>query len=63
VLGVLSYLESEFSSGSPQVQNFIAVSFVEYLPHADEDGSQLRTMIGPNLQRELAAWDNPELRR
>jgi hypothetical protein len=57
--GVLDSLEVEFERGSEEVQELLAVSFLENLPRPPAPGCELRRQLGPNLSRELArmeAW-------
>ncbi len=50
---VLDTLEKTFANGNDQVKELISVSFLENLPNAGEDGSEIRLMLGPALTEEL----------
>jgi hypothetical protein len=50
----LDFLEDAYRNGGAEVEELISVSFLEHLPRPGESGSQLRDLIGPTLQRQLA---------
>jgi hypothetical protein len=50
---ILDYLERAYASGDEQLQELIAVSFLENFPFPDEPGAEIRGMIGPHLKRQL----------
>ena len=50
----LRQLEDEFASGTDEVKELIAVSFLENLPERPEPGLDLRLALGPSLKRELS---------
>jgi hypothetical protein len=55
-----TYLDTEYVSGSPYVQDLLAVSFIENLPWEHEDEALgVRSTLGPALQarqQEMWAW-------
>lgn len=50
---ILDFLEQSYASADDEVQELISVSFLEHLPRADEDGYELRKMVGRNLLGQL----------
>lgn len=50
---LLEFLESEFGRDA-EVDELIAVSFVEMMPYPDERGAGLTTRLGPKLAAELS---------
>lgn len=50
---VLGFMEQAFNSGGEQVQELLAVSFLENLPRPGEPGSEIRSILGPSMQEEL----------
>lgn len=50
---ILDFLEKSYESGDAEVQELIAVSFLEHLPRPGENGSEIREMVGPHLARQL----------
>jgi len=50
---VFAFLESEFASGSGEVQEMISVSFLQLLPGTPL-GERLRGRLGPELGSEMA---------
>ena len=55
---LLDFLEREFEQ-DPEVDNVIAVSFVEMLPFPGEPGAEIEHALGPKLRAELdrqRAW-------
>jgi hypothetical protein len=50
---ILNLLEIKFSAGPREVVDLLSASFLENLPRAGEDGSDVRTMLGPSLTKEL----------
>ena len=50
---ILDYLETAYTSGSPEIQELISVSFLENLPRPGEVGSAIRKKVGPNLKAQL----------
>jgi hypothetical protein len=46
---LLNFLESGYPAGDSEVQNLIAVSFLENLPHSHEENWEIRRRLGPNL--------------
>lgn len=53
VQAVLEFLEDAYATQGDEVEELIAVSFLEHLPRAGEPGSELRTMVGPRLAEQL----------
>ena len=52
---ILEYLEDAFASGNRELQELLSVSFLENLPRPGDDGSEIRTQLGPSLTKELRA--------
>ena len=50
---VLAFLEMAYSTQGAEVEELIAVSFLEHLPRPGEPGAELRTLVGPNLAEQL----------
>jgi hypothetical protein len=50
---ILDFLEESFFAGDKELQELISVSFLENLPRPDEEGSQIRSMLGSALSAEL----------
>ena len=50
---MLDLLEDRFPNGAADEQEMIAVSFIENLPAPDEEGSELRYILGPKLTEQL----------
>jgi hypothetical protein len=50
---VLAFLEVAYSTGCEEIEELIAVSFLEHLPRPGKPGAQLRSMVGPRLSEEL----------
>jgi hypothetical protein len=52
---ILDFLEKEYSAddNDGEVQNVIAVSFLEHLPRPGEPGSRIRKLVGPSLMKQL----------
>lgn len=50
---MLKDLEVAYAGGDPEVQELIAVSFLENLPRPDEEGSGIRARLGPQLTAQL----------
>lgn len=48
---LVAHFEAQF--GQPELQELIAVSFVENLPGPSEPGARLRLMLGPALRTQL----------
>lgn len=48
---VLDFLEEGFAGGDPDVQNLIAVSFLENLPYKGEPDAGIRAALGPQLRK------------
>ncbi len=60
---VLTVLEHEFSSGGSEVEELIAVSFLENLMADDKPGREISSRLGPVLRAELMkmrAWKPPQ---
>ena len=53
VRGVLEYLEEGFKSDQGEVNELIAVSFLEHLPRPPDPASEIRSYLGPCLQKHL----------
>jgi len=53
VQGVLDFLEEAYATQGSEVEELIAVSFLEHLPRPGAPGSQLRAMVGPRLAEQL----------
>lgn len=53
---LLRHLEDAYASGDDEIQNLIAVSFIENLPHRSERGAEILDMLGPNMRRQLNIW-------
>jgi hypothetical protein len=58
VRSLLGVLESEFATGDEDVQELLAVSFLENLPESPQVGYELRKSLGPALSAELARMDS-----
>jgi len=50
---LLQYLEDSYASGDKNVQDLVALGFLENLPNPGEDGASIRNMLGPKLQTAL----------
>lgn len=50
----LQLLETEFASGTDEIKELIAVSFLENLPDGPRPGVDLRGQLGPSLRGELS---------
>jgi hypothetical protein len=50
---VLDFLEDAYATQGSEVEELIAVSFLEHVPRPGEPGSQLRALVGPRLAEEL----------
>jgi len=50
---VLDFLEDAYATQGAEVEELIAVSFLEHIPRPGEPGSQLRALVGPRLAGEL----------
>jgi hypothetical protein len=50
---ILAYLEEVYSTGTREIRELIAVSFLENLPGSGQPGSQVREMLGPQLSAQL----------
>jgi hypothetical protein len=50
---LLDVLEHTFASGDQKMRELIVASFLENLPRPGEQGSQIRTMLGTELSRQL----------
>lgn len=50
---ILAYLDDEFDRGDDEIKDLIAVSFIECLPRPDEQGSDIRKLLGPNMRAQL----------
>jgi len=46
---LLNFLERCYPVGDSEVQNLIAVSFLENLPNSREENREIRRRLGPNL--------------
>ena len=55
VRGILNALEEAYVAGPVEVQDLVAVSFLENLPRSGEVGSPIRDWLGPRLQAQLRA--------
>jgi hypothetical protein len=51
---ILQKLEDGFTSGPPELQELISVSFLEHLPRPEAPGGDIRNLVGPSLGRQLA---------
>lgn len=51
---ILSFMEGAFKSDREEVKELLAVSFLENLPCFGESGFEIRSVIGPTMQEELA---------
>ncbi len=51
---LLAFLEESFASGDSELCELISVSFLENLPYPWENGSELRSMLGPTLSMEMS---------
>lgn len=49
----LSHLEDVYVGGNEELQELLSVSFLENLPRPEEDGAEIRTQLGPTLQKQL----------
>lgn len=50
---MLQYLGDAYNQGNDDIENVIAVGFLERLPRPEEEGGELRNMLGPALTRQL----------
>ncbi len=50
---VLASLEEAYATGGEEVQELIAVSFLEHLPRSPEPGWGLREHLGPAMTEQL----------
>ncbi len=50
---ILDTMEHGYATGSPEVRELIAASFLENLPAKEEPGSEIRGMVGPSLGSQL----------
>jgi hypothetical protein len=50
---ILAMIELNFESGNPEIEELIAVSFLENLPMHAETGYEIREYLGPKLLCEL----------
>jgi hypothetical protein len=50
---VLSFLESAYAAGNDHVEELISVSFLELLPRPGEPLAELRSLLGPQLAKQL----------
>lgn len=46
---MLKFFEESYVNGNDEVQNLIAVSFLENLPREGQQGDFIRKLVGPNL--------------
>lgn len=53
VARILAFLEDAFAAGDSEVNEVIAASFLEHLPRPGDLGSEIRTMVGPRLRKQL----------
>ena len=53
VRDVLAFLEAACCTQGDEVEELIAVSFLEHLPRPGKPGAELRSMVGPNLAKQL----------
>lgn len=53
LLEILTFLERAFGGSEDEVQDLIAVSFLENLPRPGEPGSGIRSLVGPLMREEL----------
>jgi hypothetical protein len=50
---LLAELEDAYADGGEEIQELIAVSFLENLPRPGEEGSGVRAWLGPELRAQL----------
>lgn len=50
---ILGFMEQAFDDDEEQVQELLAVSFLENLPRFGEQGFAIRSILGPSMQKEL----------
>lgn len=50
---VLGFIELEYPGADEETQELIVVSFLEHFPRPNCPGAELRSLVGPNLRREL----------
>lgn len=50
---VLGFIEASFEAAQEHERELIAVSFLENLPRADEEGGGVRDKLGPALRQQL----------
>lgn len=58
---LLDFLEAEYGADA-DVDNVIAVSFVEMLPNRGDRGAEIESLLGPKLRAELErqrSWPDP----
>jgi hypothetical protein len=53
VVELLEALERAYSEGDEELEELIAVSFLENLPRVGEPGDAVRRQLGPLLQEQL----------
>jgi hypothetical protein len=51
----LDLLEDAYATGDAEIEELISVSFLEHLPRIGHRGSDIRELLGPTLQKQLAA--------
>jgi hypothetical protein len=51
---ILADLERDYETGDPDVRELLYASFLENLPHPDEDGAGIAAHLGPRLATDLA---------
>lgn len=49
----LRTLEDAYVTGGDEIENLIAVSFLEHLPRPGEAGAEIRDWLGPAMQHQL----------
>ena len=57
---MLDYLEEVYARGDEELRELISVSFLENLPLPDEEGAQIRDMVGQNLKKQLRMIERPK---
>jgi hypothetical protein len=60
---LLDFLEESFSGGDGELQELIAVSFLENLQSTGDKGAHIIAMLGPNLTKQWhLIWSPPAVR-
>jgi len=55
LMRLLTSLEEAYGNEGPEIEELISVSFLENLPRPEEEGGQIRALVGPRLKKQLNA--------